>query len=263
MTPGAPFATNAFAGKLPMRDVAGRAGVAIGVVHRVEAGEPASLESYARLGAALGLRPTLEFANGRARRRAGPFDLEEDFVHSAMGELEARVLRRPGVRIAIDEPYQHYQFAGRADVLAWDSENLLHIENRTRFPNLQEAAGSYNAKRSYLAPSVAQRVDLGPTGWRSVTHVMACLWSSEVIHVLRMRRATFEAIGPDPADAFRDWLAGERTPPGVTSAVVLLDPAGAARRATSHDRRNGGRRASRSRGTAATRRPPRRSAGRR
>lgn len=207
-----------------MRDVAGRAGVAIGVVHRVEAGEPASLESYARLGAALGLRPTLDFADGRVRRRGGSSDLEEDFVHSAMGELEARVLRRPGVRIAIDEPYQHYQFAGRADVLGWDRENLLHIENRTRFPNLQDAAGSYNAKRSYLAPSIAQRLDLGPAGWRSVTHVMACLWSSEVIHVLRLRRATFDALCPDPADAFRDWLAGERPPPGVTSTLVLLDP---------------------------------------
>ncbi|HEY6569997.1 MAG TPA: helix-turn-helix transcriptional regulator, partial [Candidatus Limnocylindrales bacterium] len=51
-----------------MADLAVRAGVAIGVVHRVEAGDTASLESYARLGAALGLRPTLEFADSRARR---------------------------------------------------------------------------------------------------------------------------------------------------------------------------------------------------
>ena len=98
-----------------MADLAVRAGVAIGVVHRVEAGDTASLESYARLGAALGMRPTLEFADSRARRSSPG---GEDFVHAAMGEYEARSLARAGVRISIDEPYQHYQFAGRADVLA-------------------------------------------------------------------------------------------------------------------------------------------------
>ena len=164
------------------------------------------------LGAALGMRPTLEFADPRPRRRGASIDASEDFVHSAMGELEARMLARPGVRVSIDEPYQHYQFAGRADVLAWDDENLLHIENRTRFPNLQEAAGAYNAKRQYLASSIAQRLDLGPRGWRSVTHVMACLWSSEVMHAVRLRRATFEALCPDPVESFEAWLVGDRPP---------------------------------------------------
>ena len=168
------------------------------------------------------MRPSLEFASGRARR---PSDGGEDFVHAAMGEFEARALARPGVRVSIDEPYQHYQFAGRADVLAWDSENLLHIENRTQFPNLQDAAGSYNAKRQYLASSIGQRLNLGPRGWRSVTHAMACLWSSEVIHTVRLRRASFEALCPDPDDALRAWLAGETPPPGVTSTLVFLDPA--------------------------------------
>ncbi len=148
-------------------------------------------------------------------------------MHSAMGELEARMLARPGVRVSIDEPYQHYQFAGRADVLAWDDENLLHIENRTRFPNLQEAAGAYNAKRQYLASSIAQRLDLGPRGWRSVTHVMACLWSSEVLHAIRLRRATFEALCPDPVESLEAWLAGDRPGVGVTSALAIVDPAAA------------------------------------
>ncbi len=207
----------------PIRELADRAGVAIGVVHGVESGEVANLESYARFGAALGLRPSLEFADSRARRSSPG---GEDFVHAAMGEFEAQALARPGIRISIDEPYQHYQFAGRADVLASDEENLLHVENRTRFPNLQEAAGSYNAKRQYLAPSIAQRLDLGPPGWRSVTHVMACLWSSEVIHVPRLRRASFEALCPDRVDAFNAWMAGDLPArPGVTSTLVLLDPA--------------------------------------
>ncbi|HEX5828719.1 MAG TPA: hypothetical protein VFY23_14425 [Candidatus Limnocylindrales bacterium] len=75
----------------------------------------------------------------RARRgRPAVANDAQDLVHAAMGELEARALQRPGRTIAIGEPYQHYQFAGRADLLAWDAEDLLHIENRTRFPNLQE-----------------------------------------------------------------------------------------------------------------------------
>ena len=143
-----------------LRTLADRAGVALGVAHDAEAGRVLSLQSYARLAAALGLRPTLDMADPRARRglHAGPRTAGEtaDIVHATMGEVEARALAHPVRTLAIDEPYQHYQFAGRADVLAWDRENLLHIENRTRFPNLQEAAGSYNAKRRYLARDLAQ-----------------------------------------------------------------------------------------------------------
>ena len=170
-----------------------------------------SLETIARVATALGRRPCAVFgeARGTAAGSRAPGRDGEDFVHAAMGEVEARAVARPGRTIAIDEPYQHYQFAGRADVLAWDKENLLHIENRTRFPNVQEAAGSYNAKRQYLAASLAARAGIGPRGWRSVTHVMACLWSSEILHVLRLRRASFAALCPDRPDAFSAWLAGE------------------------------------------------------
>jgi hypothetical protein len=44
---------------------------------------------------------------------------------------------------------QFYQFAGRADVVAWNVEEraLLHIEIRTRFPDLQEMAGSTSVSR--------------------------------------------------------------------------------------------------------------------
>jgi hypothetical protein len=205
--------------------VAARAGVAVGLVQRIETGEVAALESYARVATALGLRPTLELGHQSDRApRPQRHDAAQDFVHAAMGELEARALAGPGRTIAIDEPYQHYQFAGRADVLAWDYEDLLHVENRTRFPNLQEAAGAYNAKRQYLPRALAERLDLGPRGWRSVTHVMACAWSAEVLHVLRLRRASFDALCPDPPDAFEAWLRGATPRAGVTSTLVLLDP---------------------------------------
>jgi transcriptional regulator with XRE-family HTH domain len=205
-----------------LQAVAERAGVALGVAHDAEAGRTLTLESYARLATALGLRPSLDLLDPRAGSRA---KLEQaDLVHAAMGEVEARVLRRSGRTTAIDEPYQHYQFAGRADVLAWDEEDLLHIENRTRFPDLQEAAGAYNAKRRYLAGALAERAGIGPRGWRSVTHVMACLWSAEVLHVVRLHRASFDALCPDLPDALGAWLAGGQPQPGVTSTLVVLDP---------------------------------------
>jgi transcriptional regulator with XRE-family HTH domain len=210
-----------------LRDLADRAGVSPAVVHALETGHTVSLETIARITTALGMRPSLVIADPRDRassRRSPRLD-GEDFVHAAMGEVEARALAGPGRTIAIDEPYQHYQFAGRADVLAWDDENLLHIENRTRFPNLQEAAGSWNAKRQYLARSLADRARVGPRGWRSVTHVMAGLWSSEVLHAVRLRRASFAALCPDPPDAYRAWLDGEVPAAGTTSTLVVLDPA--------------------------------------
>jgi transcriptional regulator with XRE-family HTH domain len=213
-----------------LRDLADRAGVAVATAQAAESGDVTSLESYARLATALGRRPSLDLADardratGRGLHATGHRHEAGDLVHAAMGEVEARALAGPGRTLAIDEPYQHYQFAGRADLLAWDRENLLHIENRTRFPNLQEAAGSYNAKRRYLAGTLAEGLDLGPRGWRSVTHVMACLWSSEVLHAIRLRRASFAALCPDPLDALHAWLRGEPPAAGVSSCLVVLDP---------------------------------------
>jgi transcriptional regulator with XRE-family HTH domain len=209
-----------------MRELAERAGVSVAQVHRAEAGEVVSLETHSRIGVALGMPPSLTFEDRRsATSGRDPAAREaQDLVHAAMGEVEARMLARSDRTIAIDEPYQHYQFAGRADLLAWDEANLLHIENRTRFPNIQDAAGAYNAKRQYLARALAERLDLGPRGWRSVSHVMVCLWSAEVLHVLRLRAATFGALCPDPPDAFRAWLAGTPPPRNTSSSLVVLDP---------------------------------------
>lgn len=194
------------------------------MIQSVESGSVAGLETYARVAVALGLRPDLTLVNERPRS-VDPRRGTDDFVHAAMGEWEARALAKPGRHIGIDEPYQHYQFAGRADVLSWEGRDLLHVENRTQFPNLQDAAGAYNAKREYLARALAGRAGIGPEGWRSVTHVMACLWSAEVLHVLRLRRATFEALCPDNQGQFEAWLRGARPVPGTSSTLILLDPA--------------------------------------
>ena len=197
-----------------------RAGISTSHLQGLEAGEPASLETYARVMTTLGLRPAL-VAEGRAMKTAG-----QDRVHASMGELQAALLQQRGYPVAIDEPYQHYQFAGRADVVAWDLEAraLLHIENRTRFPDLQNALGSYNAKRAYLGRVLAERLGIRG-GWLSETHAMAALWTSEVLHAIRMHRATFRAACPDSPGGIRAWLRGE-VPAlrGVTSALVLFDP---------------------------------------
>jgi transcriptional regulator with XRE-family HTH domain len=209
------------------RDLAARARVSRATVTNVEAGRRASLDVYARLAEALRLPLEIRVDDQRHRRLPSGTDL----VHAAMGEIEARWLHELGYEVAIDHPYQHYQFAGRADVLAWTLEPhaLLHIENRTRFPDLQEAAGSYNAKRQYLAKVVAGQ--LGIAHFASETHVLVGLWSAEVIHSIRLRSATFHALGPDSRERLDAWLRGDPPAAGTSSSVVLLDPFASGRQA--------------------------------
>lgn len=206
-----------------LRELAERSRLSLTAVHDVEAGEPASLDAYVRVATALGLR--LEFEVTDPRRRTDRPPRTADLVHSAMGELEVRHLRSFGRPVALDEPYQHYQFAGRADLVSWDlpARALLHLENRTRFPDFQETAGAYNAKRAYLGEALAVRLRI--PGWRSETHVIVTLWSAEVLHALRLRAASFRALCPDPPDSFAAWWAGELpTTAGRTSALIVLDP---------------------------------------
>jgi DNA-binding XRE family transcriptional regulator len=214
---------------LTVAELAARAGTSRSSVYEAETGRPTSLEAIARLAQGLGLRIETELVDPRQRRGARQ-DLSVDPVHSAMGEFEARHFRALGVAVGIDEPYQHYQFAGRADLIAWDLDRraLLHIENRTRFPDLQRVAGSYNAKRAYLAAAIGKR--LGAGQWASQTHVIAGLWSSEVLHVLRLRTETFRALCPDPASAFEAWWAGSPPRTGTASVLVVLDPFARGRR---------------------------------
>jgi hypothetical protein len=172
---------------------------------------------------ALGLSVELELADRRRSSRI-PSIRQRDSVHAAMGEFEAAHLRQLGHHVAIDEPYQHFQFAGRADLVAWDDRrrHLLHLENRTQFPDLQDAAGSFTAKRAYLSAIVADRI--GTSRFASETHVMVCLWSAEVLHAIRLHPETFRSIAPDPADPFGAWWSDTPARPGRSSSLVLLDP---------------------------------------
>ena len=183
-------------------EVGSRAGVSPQTVHAVERGRRATLGTIVAIALALRLEPELVLQ--RPRRRAAD-DASADIVHAAMGELEADALRRLGFAVAVDEPYQHYRFAGRADVVAWrvDPPALLHIENKTRFPDIQAAAGSWNAKCRWLGVALLERARVA--GWASETHVMTCLWSDEVVAALRARPATFRVLAPDAPDPFDAW----------------------------------------------------------
>ena len=210
--------------------LADRARLSQDVIYRVEAGHPVSGDACARIAVALGRRLHIDLVDPRRRpgERASRA-LAVDLVHSAMGEFEARHLRERRFSVGIDEPYQHYQFAGRADVVAWDFEQraLLHIENRTRFPDFQEMAGAYNAKRAYLAGSIGER--LGVARWASETHVIAALWSAEVLHVLRLRPESFRSVCPDDGAAFSSWWTGVPPTVGATSSLIVLDPIASSR----------------------------------
>lgn len=207
--------------RLTMEDVAAHAGLSRAAIHAAESGRTAMLETYLRIATSLGRRLEFGLAGERGIVRAAGADT----VHAAMGEAEAGHLQRYGFQVRLDEPYQHYQFAGRGDVLAWDPEvrALLHIENRTRFPNLQESFGAFSAKRSYLPRIFADRIGLRG-GWRSVTNVMLGLWSSEVLHVVRLRSASFLAACPDDLEPFLEWWAGRPPSTGESSTFGLFDP---------------------------------------
>jgi len=207
--------------RMTVRDVAAASGLSFAAVHAVETGRVASLSTYVRLARALHLKP--EFSLEDPRRRTSK-SRDEDPVHAAMGEMEAARLRGLGFEVRLDEPFQHYHFAGRGDVIAWSLERLafLHIENRTRFPNLQEAFGAFSTKREYMAAEIAGRV--GVRRWRSETHVMAMLWSAEVLRTVRQHRASFQSIDSDGADVFGLWWSGGMPEPGRLATAVLLDP---------------------------------------
>jgi transcriptional regulator with XRE-family HTH domain len=214
--------------RLTLARVADLAGLGVTTVHDIEAGEPGSIETYVRLADALRLRA--EFGLADPRRKEPATRRAADPVHAAMGEVEASHLRELGFEVGLDEPFQHYQFAGRADVVAWSQAHaaLLHIEIRTRFPDIQESNGSFNAKRRYLGADLAARA--GVAAWRSETHVIAALWSGEVLHCLRAHASTFDAICPDPIGALEQWWGAEPPAAGRMSILVVLDPAAGHRR---------------------------------
>src|SRR3972149_745963 len=87
---------------------------------------PAAVQALARVSVAAGDLVRAE----RSRRK---LTLRELAARAGVAAAREKILEG-GHAV----PYQHYQCAGRAGLLAWERErrSLLHVENRTRFPNL-------------------------------------------------------------------------------------------------------------------------------
>ncbi len=199
------------------------AGISRSLVYLVERGNTTTLETYVRLGAALGLRLEVALEDPRTMARPGR---AEDPVHAAIVEVLTARYAAQGRLVGADEPFQHFQFAGRADVTAVDpvGPDLLHHEVKTAIPNVGEFAGAWNVKRQYLARALAERHAIRG-GFRSVTHVLTIAWTADCLHVVRLRGATIRSLGPDAPDAFARWWDGARpAATGTTSTVVVFDP---------------------------------------
>jgi transcriptional regulator with XRE-family HTH domain len=209
--------------RLSLRRVAALARVSLGTAQAVEAGKICSLNTYVRLCDALRLKADFQFIDPRRRDRGG--GRATDSVHAAMGEVEAAHFRSLGFEVGLDEPFQHYQFAERADVVAWSAERgaLLHIENKTLFPDLQDSFGAFNVKRRYLGAELASGA--GVAQWRSETHVAAALWSGEVLRAIRAHAASFAGVCPGPIASFETWWRGDPPATGRHSVLAVFDPA--------------------------------------
>lgn len=130
--PGVVISDARAARRWTVRNLADRSGLAPSSLHASEHARPAGLQTYAAIASAWSLDIRLDLIDSRRRSSNAR---AEDPVHAAMGELIAGRLSGHAFSVAIDEPDQHFQFGGRADVLAWDVERraLLHVENRSRF----------------------------------------------------------------------------------------------------------------------------------
>jgi hypothetical protein len=54
--------------------------------------------------------------------------------------------------------------------------------------------------------------------------VIAALWSSEVLHALRLRNQTFRVLCPDAGEAFEAWWRGQPGTVANSTVLIVLDP---------------------------------------
>lgn len=200
-----------------VQEVADAASLSRSAVARLEAGNAGGLATYMRLADVLDLRLTWELTALATTLEA------EDAVHAVMGEVQARRFGTGMRQVLVDEPYQHFRFAGRGDLVVVDRSRhaVHHSENKTRIVNVGELSGSFNAKCLWLAGHVAKRS--GVRLFTSESHTLVLLWSEEVLAVARSLGRTLRSLGPHGTDPFAAWWDG--TPlAGMHRGLVVFDP---------------------------------------
>lgn len=200
-----------------LRAVADAAGLSPAAVARLEQGGPGGLATYLRLAEVLGLRLTWELHALTTTLEA------EDAVHAVMAEVQARRFGTGSRLVLIDEPYQHFRFGGRGDLVVLDRARtaLHHSENKTRIVNVGELSGSYSAKCRWLARDVVERH--GVRRLTSESHTLVLLWSEEVLAVARTLGHTLRALGQHGTRSFGTWW-DDQPLPGVHRGIVVFDP---------------------------------------
>ncbi len=201
--------------------------LSIGLVHKIDAGQPGSIDSYARLATALGLDL---FDSGDQSRGSDDTHRDQDPVHAAMGEVEAKHLRRLGYVVRMDEPYQHFRFAGRADSWpgTWGAAPscISRTERASRTSRTRSAVTTESARTSVACwPSVsgspkggaARRMRSSRSGHPRSFEACACASNRSWPSVRTMSRSSPHGGQANPA-------AGRHT------TLVILDPVDFGRR---------------------------------
>lgn len=214
---GAAIRTSRQAHGWSTQQVADAAGLSRSAVTRLEGGKAGGLATYQRIADALELRLSWELTSLATTLEA------EDAVHAVMAEVQARRFATGTRQVLVDEPYQHFRFAGRGDLVVVDPgvAAIHHSENKTRIVNVGELSGSFNAKCRWLAGDVAERH--GIRRIRSESHTLVLLWSDEVLAAARSLERTLRALGPEGVGPFRAWWEGAPMA-GVHRGLVVFDP---------------------------------------
>lgn len=86
--------------KVTLRALATASGLGRATIADVEAGRPATLDTYVRVASVLRLRADLRLVD--PRRRDGAADRQRDVVHAAMGEAQVAHFLELGCQVRID-----------------------------------------------------------------------------------------------------------------------------------------------------------------
>ena len=199
-----------------------RSGLSPDMVYRIEAGQPGSLDAFARLAVALGRTARLELIDPR-RRDMRPISARILCIRPWASSKRPTSGRSASTWVLMSLISTTSSRDARISLhgtstrgLCCTSRTGLDSPTSRRWPALSTRNGPT------WPPTSPTRA--GVPSWRSETHVIAALWSSEVLHALRLRTSSFRALCPDSPETFSEWWAGRPPKAGATSTIIVLDP---------------------------------------